>query len=72
MLEQKSSFADQHVPLRQFLSLGESLNINLVDFLLWLINDTDRRTFFSAQCGIIFSSRRYEGGEIFTMNHEYE
>ena len=67
LLEIKSSLPDNHVPLRQFLTYGEALNTNLVDFLMWLINDTDRRIFFSTQCGIVFSSRKHEGN---ANNHD--
>ena len=63
MLKRKSDFRDQTITLRKMLALSEDLynNKNLADFLLWLLNDTDRRVFFERECQINIYTSGSEG-----------
>ena len=63
MLKRKSDFRDQTISLRKMLALSEDLynNKNLADFLLWLLNDTDRRVFFERECQIDIYTSGSEG-----------
>ena len=44
----------QTVSLTSLLTVNGTINIELSRFIIWLINDNNRRTFFSAQCNLIF------------------
>ena len=70
MLKRKSDFRDQTISLRKMLALSEDLyddNKNLADFLLWLLNDTDRRVFFGRECQINIHKSGSEG----IINHKF-